>query len=112
MSVKDVSEQTGLPGSGEIRLGFKIDRREEGLRELARMIAAAYRRRMCREAVAQERIKGNEEDSGDEGEIEVFIQRHDPECGGAYTETVKVADLLKMKCNSKRKSKTPHKSAI
>jgi len=90
---------------------LKVDNREEGLRELARMIAAAYRRRMCGECVAQESIKGNEEDSGDEEKIEVFVQWHDPECGGAYTETVKVEDILRMKCNSKRKFKTLQKSA-
>lgn len=90
---------------------LKVDNREEGLRELARMIAAAYRRRMCREAVAEESIKGNKEDSSDDEGIGVIVQWHDPECGGAYTETGKVEDILRMKCNSKRKFKTLHRSA-
>jgi hypothetical protein len=90
---------------------FKVDKREEGLRELARMIAAAYRRRMSGATVAEGSIKNNEEDCGDEDELEVFVQWHDPECGGAYTETVKVVDLLRMKCNTKRKFKTHDQSA-
>jgi hypothetical protein len=84
-----------------------LDKREEGLRALARMIAAAYRRRVTGESVPV----SSSCDSDDE---QLFTKTHkkkntqpkDRRQEGEYTETVSVENFLRNKnhhCNQKTK---------
>ncbi len=70
------------------------DLRLEGLKELAAIFAENYRRRIANGAKTEADILGFEPDPISE-DVEVLIQRHDPECAGLYTETVKVENFLR-----------------
>ena len=72
----------------------KVDKRLEGLKELASMIADAYRRQITGEDGATA-VRNNPKKSESDANIEVFVQRNDPQCGGLYTETVKVENFLR-----------------
>jgi hypothetical protein len=73
----------------------KIDKREEGLRELASMIAEAYRRRATGEIVSPlNASESNESDTISEAEIIVRIEPADSRPGLAYTETVRVENFI------------------
>ena len=73
----------------------EIDRREEGLRELACMIAEAYRRRATGEIVRPLNASGSDEsDIISEAEIIVRIEPADSRTGLVYTETVRVENFI------------------
>ncbi len=76
----------------------KINRREEGLRELASMIAAAYRRRATGEIIGPLSASGDyEKNTVSESEIIVRIEPADPGPGFVYTETVRVENFIRNK---------------
>lgn len=76
----------------------RINRREEGLKELASMIADAYRRRATGEIVGPLRASGDEDKNAiNESEI---IKRIEPDGSGqgfVYTETVRVENFIRNK---------------
>jgi hypothetical protein len=82
----------------------KVDKRLEGLKELASMIAEAYRRQITGKdgAVA---VRNNPKVPESDANIEVFVQRNDLQCGGLYTETVKVENFLRNLRSRARKTK-------
>ena len=76
----------------------KIDRHEEGLKELAGMIADAYRRRMTGE-ITSPLSDSEDDDSNTISEAEI-IARIEPNSSGAgfvYTETVRVENFIRNK---------------
>ena len=76
----------------------KIDKREEGLRELAGMIADAYRRRMTGEIISPMNAS-KDDDSNPISEAEI-IARIEPNSSGpgfVYTETVRVENFIRNK---------------
>ena len=76
----------------------KIDKREDGLRELASMMAEAYRRRTTSELISP--VNASESDDGNlisEAEIIVRIEPADSQPGFVYTETVKVENFIRNK---------------
>ena len=76
----------------------KIDKREEGLRELASMIADAYRRRMTGEITRP--LSVSEDDDSDsiaESEIIARIEPNSSGPGFVYTETVRVENFIRNK---------------
>ena len=80
----------------------KIDKREEGLRELAGMIADAYRRRMTGEITSP--LSDSEDDDSSsiaESEIIARIEPNDSGSGFVYTETVRVEHFIR---NKKRRA--------
>ena len=78
----------------------RVDRREEGLRELAGMIAKAYRRRMTGESSEPPTdAKTSEEDSIDENEIMTRLSAADSYPEYVYKETVKVENFIRKKVN-------------
>ena len=80
----------------------EIDRREEGLRELACMIAEAYRRRATGEIIRPLNASGSDEsDIISEAEIIVRIEPADSRTGLVYTETVRVEHFIR---NKKRRA--------
>ena len=88
----------------------KIDRREEGLRELAGMIADAYRRRMTGEITSP--LSDSEDDDSNtisEAEIIARIEPNDSGPGFVYTETVRVEHFIR---NKKRQGNHKNYDAI
>jgi hypothetical protein len=83
---------------------LKVDKREDGLRELAAMIAAAYRQGMTRESRTESAANIVQEDSCRKTSIAVLVKMQDPECDGLYTETVKVDNFLRNLKSRERKS--------
>jgi len=76
----------------------KIDKREEGLRELAGMIADAYRRRMTGEIISPlNASEGNDSNPISEAEIIARIEPNSSGPGFAYTETVRVENFIRNK---------------
>jgi len=76
----------------------KIDRREEGLKELAGMIADAYRRRMTGEITSP--LSDSEDDDSNtisEAEIVARIEPNSSGPGFVYTETVRVENFIRNK---------------
>ena len=76
----------------------KINKRQEGLKELASMIADAYRRRATGEIVSP--LSASDRDNAspiDEGEILVSIEAADSGTGFVYTETVGVDNFIRNK---------------
>ena len=89
----------------------EVDKREEGLRELACMIAAAYRRRMTGETVEPLTYsKSDEEYPISEGEIVACIEPADSRSGCVYTETVKVENFIRNKVYHARNSRNCRKA--
>ena len=88
----------------------KIDKREEGLRELAGMIADAYRRRMTGEIISPlNASEGNDRNPISEAEIIARIEPADSRPGFAYTETVRVENFIR---NKKRRGNHRDNDAI
>ncbi|MFC2016726.1 hypothetical protein ACFLUF_03325 [Chloroflexota bacterium] len=76
----------------------KIDKREEGLRELASMIAATYRRRMTGETVEPLTYSKSDDDCPiSEDEIIMRVEPTDSRPGFVYTETVAVENFIRNK---------------
>ncbi|MBN1188585.1 MAG: hypothetical protein JXA46_02430 [Dehalococcoidales bacterium] len=79
----------------------KVDKREEGLRELAAMIAEAYYRRITGEITTPLKDPDIENrDTIDESEIIKGREPADTPTGWAYTEYVRVENFVR---NKKRK---------
>jgi hypothetical protein len=82
-----------------------LDKREEGLRALARMIAAAYRRRVTGESVpTSSSYDGDDERLFPNAMKKKNTQPKDLRQEGEYTETVSVENFLRNKshhCNQK-----------
>ena len=75
-----------------------IDRHEEGLRELASMIAEAYRRRMTGEIMSPLNASENDDRNHiSEAEIIAGIEPSSSQPGFAYTETVRVENFIRNK---------------
>ena len=78
----------------------KIDKREEGLRELASMIAKAYRRRVTGETVQPLNASTTGEEAlAIEAEPMELTEPADFHPGYVYTETVKVENFMGRKGN-------------
>ena len=78
----------------------KIDKREEGLRALARMMAAAYRRRVTGETgTAFTALRSGKENPGVESKTAQYTELEDLRQEGSYTETVKVENFIRRKAN-------------
>jgi hypothetical protein len=67
------------------------NKREEGLRALASVIADAYRRRAVGETLRVFSCRDPEEDVIDEREIRIFYD------GGAYSETISIEHFIRPK---------------
>jgi hypothetical protein len=89
-------------------MGSEIDKREEGLRALARMIANSYRRRMAGEIAQPVNVlKSRGTAPISENEIIAGVEYKN---GGSrvYTETVRVENFLRKKSHQKpNKRKKP-----
>ena len=84
----------------------EVDKREEGLRELARMIAAAYRRRVTGETgTAFTALGSGEENPGVEAKTAQCTEPEDLRHEGSYTETVKVEKFIRRKVPQVRNSR-------
>ena len=91
-------------------MALKIDKREEGLRELAGMIADAYRRRMMGEITSP--LSASEDDNSNtisEAEIIARIEPNGSGPGFVYTETVRVENFIR---NKKRRGNHRDNDAI
>ena len=89
----------------------KIDKREDGLRELASMMAEAYRRRTTSELISP--VNASESDDGNlisEAEIIVRIEPSDSRFGFVYTETVGVENFIRNKVYHARNSRNCRKA--
>ena len=76
----------------------KIDKREEGLRELAGMIADAYRRRMTGDITSPlNASEDNNSNTISEAEIIACIEPNSSGPGFVYTETVRVENFIRNK---------------
>jgi len=76
----------------------KVDKREEGLKELARMIAEAYRRRATGKiSESLTALKNGEENTISETEIMAYIEPADSHTGYVYTEIIKVDNFIRRK---------------
>ena len=73
----------------------KVDRRLEALKELGAMLAESYRQKIAKGNVAGEEIPKHQASSHVKYEFEVFVNPHDPECDGLYTETVKIEHFIR-----------------
>jgi hypothetical protein len=77
---------------------LKMDKREEGLRELASMIAADYRRRTTGEIISSLSTSGSNGGRHiSEAEIIVRMEPSDSRPGLVYTETVGIKNLVRNK---------------
>ncbi len=84
-----------------------VDKREEGLRALARMIAAAYRRRMTGETVtAFTASNGDEERPCLESRTTQNTEPEDLRHEGEYMEIVKVENFIRRKARQVGDSRT------
>ena len=84
-----------------------LDKREEGLRALARMIAAAYRRRMTEETDTMFTVSnGVEEHPCLKDRTTRNIEPEDLRREGEYTETVKVENFIRRKARQVGDSRT------
>ena len=84
-------------------MALEIDKRDEGLRELASMIAADYRRRTTGEVISP--LNTSESNDGNrisEAEIIMRIEPADSRPGFVYTEIVGVENFIR---NKKRQGK-------
>ena len=80
----------------------------EGLKELASMIATAYRRRVTGETDDEHFSSANYEGAfGIEDTITQYVYLEDCRHEGECTETVKVESFLRRKAPQVRKSRTP-----
>ena len=89
----------------------KIDKREDGLRELASMIAETYRRRTTGEIISP--LNTSENDDGNpisEAEIIVRIEPADSRSGFVYTESVGVENFIRNKVYHARNSRNCRKA--
>ena len=89
----------------------KIDKREDGLRELASMLAEAYRRRTTGEIISP--VNASESDDGNlisEAEIIVRIEPADSRSGFVYTESVGVENFIRNKVYHARNSRNYRKA--
>ena len=89
----------------------KIDKREDGLRELASMLAEAYRRRTTGEIISPLNI--SESDGVNpisESEIIVRIEPADSRSGFVYTESVGVENFIRNKVYHARNSRNCRKA--
>ena len=76
----------------------KIDKREDGLRELASMIAETYRHRETDEIISPLNASDNDDSNPvSEDEIIVRIEPTDSRSGFVYTETVAVENFIRNK---------------
>jgi len=76
----------------------KIDKREEGLRELSCMIADAYRRRMTGEIISPlNASEGDDRNPIREAEIIARIEPADSRPGFVYTEIIGVENFIRNK---------------
>ena len=92
-------------------MALKIDKRQDGLRELASMMAEAYRRRTTSELISP--VNASESDDGNlisEAEIIVRIEPADSRHGFVYTETVKVENFIRNKVYHARNSRNCRKA--
>ncbi len=84
-----------------------LDKRDEGLRALARMIAAAYRHRMTGETgTAFTALSSGQENPDVEAKPAQYTELEDLRQEGSYTETVKVENFLRRKAKQVVKSRT------
>ena len=89
----------------------KIDKREEGLRELASLIAEAYRRRTTGEIISPLKTSENDDDNPiSEAEIIVRIEPAASLSGCVYTETVGVENFIRNKVYHARNSRNCRKA--
>ena len=77
----------------------KADKREEGLRALARMMATAYRRRMTGETGIATSLNSGAKHPGVSAKTVQYIEPEDLREEGSYTETVKVENFRRRKAN-------------
>lgn len=81
----------------------KFDRREEGLRALASMIAEAYRRKATQNGGTKPlSLKNGEEDLVSDDQIIAGVET-DPQHGCLYTETVRIENFLRKKAGIRNK---------
>ena len=77
----------------------KADKREEGLRALARMMATAYRRRMAGETGIATSLNSGAEHPDIRAKTAQYTEPEDLRQEGSYTETVKVENFRRRKAN-------------
>jgi len=83
-------------------MALTLDKREEGLRELASMIAADFRRRTTGETAPLTASGGNGNNHVSEAEIVMRMEPSDSRTGMVYTETVGIKNFIR---NKKRQGK-------